>query len=482
MTSRTTLAAILSCALTLPALTAHAGFEWTPPPRVMPKAAPAPVDDIPPVPAAPALPVHSAPLPPAVVDAEQAAQAAMNEGAEAGSLPADPWAESADAPAALSDDPLGRIAAPGTSVPRGPHDEPAIMPRHSAMQMPAPTPVPAQAAVTPVPFLKAAPLPPPAVAGVPAAPMEMIAEGFGRDIPVALALSQIVPAGYNFAFAPGADAGARISWDGGRPWNHVLTDALAPRGMSAVVNGNTVIVHTGTVPAPYLPAPVAVTAMPMPAPETPAVPVTGASAQPASNGGGWRAVSDWQAEGDYTPSYPRRDVSAARERMMREAAGVVHMQEPSGNNPDTARDSTAIGDDSAMYNAEPVGVPMPLTEAEAPAAAVEAPASKSYSQLTGLNDETLRVVDPREIRYWQAQPGESLRTVLTNWSEQAGVQLFWAEGQDYQIPARVQMHGTFQSAIGKLLETFATGHPQPQGQLHANQPGGAAVLIIDHGA
>ena len=482
MTFRTTLAAALSCALILPAMhsPARAGFEWTPPPRALPKAAAETAEELPPVSAAPALPVESTPLGAmpvannddavAAARAEAAAQAAMNEGSSASAPPSDPWAEQVgdeETMPVLSEDPMGRIAAPGTPVPRGPSDEPVIMPRHTAMQVAAPVPPPSMpvdpATVPPSPFMKAAPMP---VMAMSAAPGFTDTVGFGRDIPLALALQQIVPAGYSFAFTGGADAGKRVSWEGGRPWNIVLADALAPHGMVPAIAGNTVWISIGVPAAPYYAAPVPVTAMPMPV-----APVSPATAS-------WRPVNDWRDEQNYDPSYPRRDPVAARERLMQDAAGIVQQQEPSGNDPDIITQPAATGDETAAMTA-PAGAPMPLMAAEEPAAE-ETAKGKTYTQLTGLDDAMVKALDTHEIRYWQAQPGESLRTVLTNWSEQAGVQLFWAEGQDYQMPGPVQMHGTFQNAITKVLESFNAAQPQPQGQLHPNYPNGPAVLIIDH--
>lgn len=68
------------------------------------------------------------------------------------------------------------------------------------------------------------------------------AVGFGRDLPLPLALSQIVPPGYSYAFAQNIDAGVNVSWQGGKPWNQVLDDMLAPSGMRAVIQGNQVMI------------------------------------------------------------------------------------------------------------------------------------------------------------------------------------------------------------------------------------------------
>ena len=77
-----------------------------------------------------------------------------------------------------------------------------------------------------------------------------VIEGFGSDMPLALALSQIVPPRYAFAFGLGVNPGARISWDGGKPWNAVLDDALSALEYSYEVQGRKVLVKKAMVEAP----------------------------------------------------------------------------------------------------------------------------------------------------------------------------------------------------------------------------------------
>ncbi len=55
-----------------------------------------------------------------------------------------------------------------------------------------------------------------------------VIEGFGTDMPLALALRQIVPVKYAFSFGKSVNPGEVVSWKGGKPWNIVLEDALAP--------------------------------------------------------------------------------------------------------------------------------------------------------------------------------------------------------------------------------------------------------------
>ena len=69
------------------------------------------------------------------------------------------------------------------------------------------------------------------------------AAGFGRDLPLALALSQIVPPEYSYAFGETVDTGAIVSWQGGKPWDKVLEDMLAPAGLMAVIQNNQVTIR-----------------------------------------------------------------------------------------------------------------------------------------------------------------------------------------------------------------------------------------------
>ena len=73
------------------------------------------------------------------------------------------------------------------------------------------------------------------------------AVGFGRDLPLALALSQVVPPEYSYAFAQNVNVGTTVSWQGGKPWNVVLDEMLAPNGMKAdIQDGQIVIKNANT--------------------------------------------------------------------------------------------------------------------------------------------------------------------------------------------------------------------------------------------
>lgn len=81
-----------------------------------------------------------------------------------------------------------------------------------------------------------------------------MAQGFGSDIPLVMAIRQIIPSSQAFAFEPGVDLGAPVSWQGGAPWPEVLSNTLAAAGLYARMHRDMVIIGKydggATAPAP----------------------------------------------------------------------------------------------------------------------------------------------------------------------------------------------------------------------------------------
>lgn len=69
------------------------------------------------------------------------------------------------------------------------------------------------------------------------------AVGFGRDLPLALALSQVIPAEFTHSFAADVDVGTTVSWEGGKPWNEVLQDMLRPHNLTTSIQGTNVTIQ-----------------------------------------------------------------------------------------------------------------------------------------------------------------------------------------------------------------------------------------------
>ena len=67
--------------------------------------------------------------------------------------------------------------------------------------------------------------------------------GFGRDLPLALAISQVIPSEFTHSFADNVDTGITVSWEGGKPWNQVLNNMLRPKNLTSVIRNNRVIIQ-----------------------------------------------------------------------------------------------------------------------------------------------------------------------------------------------------------------------------------------------
>ncbi len=80
-------------------------------------------------------------------------------------------------------------------------------------------------------------------------------QGFGKDLPLVLALRQIVPVDYAYGFASNDLAGTRIDWQGGKPWPSVLSDSLSAAGLRADISGKAVLISKIAGYAPITPTP-----------------------------------------------------------------------------------------------------------------------------------------------------------------------------------------------------------------------------------
>lgn len=153
------------------------------------------------------------------------------------------------APVAVAPAPVvaAEAAAPAPVVPML---SPATVPMTSAASAaPAPSTEPAQGVSTITGQTVAATSPAPAATETAQAAddSQKTVAGFGKHVPLVIAMRQILPAGYGFAHADGVDLTSSVDWQGGRPWPQVLTDAIKPIGLTANINGDTVMLEKAQV-------------------------------------------------------------------------------------------------------------------------------------------------------------------------------------------------------------------------------------------
>ncbi len=67
-----------------------------------------------------------------------------------------------------------------------------------------------------------------------------IADGFGKDVPLKIALLQILPPTLTAQFSQGVDAEQIVDWSGGKPWQAVLHEVVQPLHLRATVSGSMV--------------------------------------------------------------------------------------------------------------------------------------------------------------------------------------------------------------------------------------------------
>jgi len=81
--------------------------------------------------------------------------------------------------------------------------------------------------------------------------------GFANNVPLEVALRQVLPPDYTFALGSDVDGGLLVSWQGGGLWRQTLQDMLRAANLGAVEQGRDfTIVHAAVpaVPAPVVPS------------------------------------------------------------------------------------------------------------------------------------------------------------------------------------------------------------------------------------
>ncbi len=83
-------------------------------------------------------------------------------------------------------------------------------------------------------------------------------QGFGKQVPLVVAMRQILPPGYSFVKGEGVDLSQSVDWQGGKAWPDVLADAVQPLGLTARLTGDTVVINRADAVTPVTAAKVPV--------------------------------------------------------------------------------------------------------------------------------------------------------------------------------------------------------------------------------
>lgn len=252
-------------------------------------------------------------------------------------------------------------------------------------------------------------------------------DGFGQDIPLSLALQQIIPSAFSVNFAPGVNPGLPITWEGGRPWNVIFEDILASMNVGARMEGTEIII------APYIAAN---------APRNARFIIAQAP----------DFLYEQAQYGQY--SYGNAPPSNQYQAGNNYSHGAFAPSHP-GN----------IGISGQAVNFIPQGN--------------IAPQRNFFDQ-----DYT---PPPNTTLIWTAAPGERVSDVLRNWAAQQNVQLLWNVPSDVTVDRTYHFQGTLQDASNNLLQAVQyltqpyagnQSRPAPQARLYPNLPDGPAILLV----
>ncbi|MDR1693594.1 MAG: toxin co-regulated pilus biosynthesis Q family protein [Lactobacillaceae bacterium] len=79
------------------------------------------------------------------------------------------------------------------------------------------------------------------------------------------------------------------------------------------------------------------------------------------------------------------------------------------------------------------------------------------------------------VEDWLAEEGQTLRNVLTEWSEKAGWRLVWNTNRNYNITAGAMFRGRFADVSSALIRAFARARPAPIATFYK----GNRVLVVE---
>ena len=325
-----------------------------------------------------------------------------------------------------------------------------------------------------------------------------VVQGFASQVPLTVALRQVLPRGTAFHINNDVDTSTQVSWKGGRPWQQTLDDMLAGSGLQASYGQNGVTVQRGamvmggamgeTAPAGMTATPITLT----PPPETgaagnnfaaPAYAAGETTMQPLD-------VSPAPVAEPYTPPYTPPVVHA------------MPAMEPAlqaDNKPQPYVTPAAMGVAAMMPNTSgmigSVQQPVQNTAGALPEGTVDELPQQTVpgTSIGGMPDMQTSAFNPLNpgpadaqpslagtaAETWEAHSGQSLHEVLVAWAERAGIELNWVSEYDYPIQASITFNGSFEEATRTLLGGFVNASPQPIGRLHRNEQLGQQALVIE---
>ena len=308
-------------------------------------------------------------------------------------------------------------------------------------------------------------------------------EGFGNNVPLALAVRQIVPPGHEVTYGPGIDRNARVSWSGGADWQSVLRHITVKGTPLAVsVNGSAVRLYDANGayegPAPAVAAPA-----------RGAAPAPAYSAPYAGSGRGLVMVpyrAGAPAPAPAPAPEPAPVVQVAPTPAPAPVAAPVPAPEPApapvaAPAPEPARAAAPAREEVEVAEGAPEATPpqRPMTarERRAAAAAERAAARAARNPAPGsIPARATPAVVSADGRTWHARAGQTLEQVVGDWADKAGWSAVFLSPMIYDLQASADFEGDFVEAAGSLVRSVRAS-PQPIATFYR---GNKTVVISNH--
>lgn len=80
-----------------------------------------------------------------------------------------------------------------------------------------------------------------------------------------------------------------------------------------------------------------------------------------------------------------------------------------------------------------------------------------------------------DVKDWLAEEGQSLKELLTAWSDEAGWRLIWKTNRNYTLNAGAMFRGNFADVASALIRAFARARPAPIATFYK----GNRVLVVE---
>lgn len=330
----------------------------------------------------------------------------------------------------------------------------------------------------------------------------------GKRVPIALAVTELIPSGYRFVIERGIDPMLPISWEKGAMWTDVLGEALTPHGLHAHVKGRLVRISYEPAPAEDM-ADDAMTRYAATPDDTPA----DAEDNAAASGDAGKAVYDKRQKWVGHSGEKLEDVlygwsSQAGVRLVVDLESDLTLDEDyayEGKFADAVQGlmSHFAGDPSmpvSRFKGLEAGKrPEPEALSRAPISllgdSLDESSTASLSPRApqiGKKESKLKTLGYLPSKNYTAVPegfeggtqnwfgleGASLRDILERWCIDEGVELMWMPGQRFDLKESVRLNGGFTDAVTEVLNQFSADAVRPTAQLNNDPDTGRRALIV----